>query len=165
MKKPILNLSDVELHPWSHGDKYEARLGPIAVKLGAKKLGYNLTILPPGKCAFPLHNHQVNEEMFFILEGAGVVRIGKEHFTIGKGDVIASPPGGPESAHQIMNTSHTEDLRMLAVSTMLSPEVVEYPDSGKFGVRAELAPNADGSPRLIRYNGREGSTLDYWDGE
>ncbi len=165
MKRPIVNLDEVEMKPWSHGDKYEAKLGQVAARLGARKLGYNLTVLPPGKRAFPLHNHHVNEEMFFVLSGEGVVRIGKEHFSIRAGDFIASPPGGPETAHQIMNTSRTEDLRFLAVSTMQTPEVVEYPDSGKFGVRAELAPNPDGSARTIRYNGRESASLDYWDGE
>ena len=39
-------------------------------------LHYNLTAVPPGKRAFPFHNHRVNEEMFFILEGTGEVRIG-----------------------------------------------------------------------------------------
>ena len=41
-------------------------------------------------------------------------------------------------AHQLINTSATDVLRVLAVSTRLSPEIGEYPDSGKFGVLAEL---------------------------
>ena len=51
-------------------------MGFISRKIGARKLGYNLTGVPPGKRAFPFHNHQVNEEMFFVLAGSGEIRIG-----------------------------------------------------------------------------------------
>jgi uncharacterized cupin superfamily protein len=85
MTPPILNIGAVELQPWGHGvsipgageasERYQARIGFLARHLGAKKLGYNLTILPAGKSAFPLHCHSVNEEMFFIIEGAGEIRL------------------------------------------------------------------------------------------
>ena len=163
MSKHILNIADVEFHPFGHGDKFEARIGSISPRLGAQKLGYNLTVLPPGKRAFPFHCHRVNEEMFFVLEGEGEVRIGGERHPIKRGDVVACPPGGPESAHQIINTSQAE-LRFLAVSTKLSPEVAEYPDSKKFGVLNEVR-GADGKPEVMRFVGRLPQSLDYWDGE
>ena len=59
------------------GDAFEARLGAIGVHLGAQKLGYRLTIVPPGKKAWPYHNHYVNEEMFVILDGSGLFRYGE----------------------------------------------------------------------------------------
>jgi uncharacterized cupin superfamily protein len=163
MNKPILNLDEVEFEPWRHGEKYEARLGQIAQRIGARKLGYGLTVLPPGKCAFPHHSHRVNEEMFFVLEGTGELRVGDARHPIRAGDVIACPPGGPRTAHQILNTGDSE-LRYLAVSTMQYPEIVDYPDSGKFGVRA-IVDDGDGKPRMFRYNGRAEASLDYWDGE
>jgi uncharacterized cupin superfamily protein len=46
---------------------FEARLGDIGRRLGAQKLGYNLTVVPPGKRAFPFHNHHINEEMFVVV--------------------------------------------------------------------------------------------------
>ena len=98
-----------------------------------KLLGYNITAVPPGKRAFPLHNHVVNEEMFFVLEGSGELRVGDATHPVRAGDIIACPPGGPETAHQLVNTGDAE-LKYLAVSTTLSPEVCDYPDSGKFGV-------------------------------
>lgn len=165
MTHPIINLADLAFHPTTHGERYEARLGPIAPRIGAQKLGYNLTVLPPGKRAFPCHSHRVNEEMFFVLEGEGEVRIGAERHPIRAGDVIACPPGGPETAHQIANTSADAELRFLAVSTRLSPEIAEYPDSGKFGVLAEFPPGADGQPQGLRFLGRAGASLDYWEGE
>ena len=139
MKKPLINIADVELQPrpaaftpsGDAAERFDARIGQIAPLLGARKLGYNITAVSPGKRAFPFHNHQVNEEMFFILEGTGELRFGKETYPMRPGDLIACPPGGPDVAHQIINTGEGE-MRYLAVSTKLSPEVAEYPDSGKF---------------------------------
>ena len=140
-------------------------MGFIAPRLGAQKLGYNLTAVPPGKRAFPFHNHRVNEEMFFILEGEGEVRIGESQYPIRSGDIIACPPGGPETAHQIINTSTTTELKYLAISTQMSPEVAEYPDSGKFGVLADFPPDIDGKTHHLRFIGRTDASLDYWEGE
>lgn len=165
MTRPILNIADLEFRPWGKGERFEARMGAIGTRLGAQKLGYNLTALPPGKRAFPFHNHRANEEMFFVVEGEGEVRIGEARYPIRSGDVIACPPGGPETAHQIINTSQTAELKYLAVSTRLSPEIADYPDSGKFGVLAELPPGADGKPRVWRFLGRGEASLDYWEGE
>jgi uncharacterized cupin superfamily protein len=172
MSLRILNIADVELQPrppqfaatGPAAERFDARMGQLATRLGAQKLGYNLTAVPPGKAAFPFHCHRVNEEMFFVLQGSGEVRIGEERHPIRTGDVIACPPGGPESAHQIVNTG-SEELRYLAVSSKLYPEVCEYPDSGKFGVVAEYPPGPDGKPQVFRFIGRAGEQVGYWEGE
>ncbi|MGH8172134.1 MAG: cupin domain-containing protein [Rhodanobacteraceae bacterium] len=167
---PIINIADLD--PVSRSamsakggvseppDRFGGSIAQIGRKIGAKHLGYNLTLVPPGKRAFPFHSHRVNEEMFFVLEGRGEIRIGDASHVIRAGDVIACPPGGPESAHQIVNTSDA-DLRYLAVSTAMASEVCEYPDSQKFGVWVDAGPDAKGF-RLI---GRGAESLDYWDGE
>ncbi len=176
MAHPILNIADlldfrvVGHHGPAIGatrpdDGYEARIGAISPVIGAQKLGYNLTILPPGKRAFPRHSHRVNEEMFFIVDGIGEVRIGDARYPVKRGDVIACPPGGPETAHQIVNLSPDAELRFLAVSTRLSPEIAEYPDSGKVGIFAEFPSGADGQPQGMRFLTRAGESLDYWEGE
>jgi uncharacterized cupin superfamily protein len=77
--------------------------------------------------------------------------------------VIAHPPGGSETAHQIINTSNAE-LKYLSVSTRLSAEIAEYPDSGKFGVYAEM-PSVDGKPNFFRFVSRTGAGINYYDGE
>jgi uncharacterized cupin superfamily protein len=172
MTSPILNLADIELLPrpapfaakGAAAARFDARMGQVAPRLGAQKLGYNVTAVPPGKAAFPFHSHRVNEEMFFILQGSGEVRIGTQTHPIRQGDFIACPPGGPDSAHQIANTGSAE-LRYLAVSTKLSPEIAEYPDSGKFGVLAEFTPGPDGKPKGFRFVSRENLSVDYWEGE
>ena len=74
MNGPVVNLDQLDFtRDLSHGDKFEARIAPIGIRLGALKLGYNVTAVPPGKRAFPFHNHHANEEMFFVLEGEGQV--------------------------------------------------------------------------------------------
>ncbi len=172
MAKPVINISEVGLQPrptamaatGAAAEKYDARMGMIGPRIGAQKLGYNLTAVAPGKRAFPFHNHRVNEEMFFILEGSGEVRIGEKIHPIKEGDFIACPPGGKEAAHQIINTGSVE-LKYLAVSTKQSPEIAEYPDSGKFGILAEYPPGPDGKPQGLRFVGRENIGVNYWEGE
>ncbi len=81
-------------------------------------------------------------------------------------DVIACPSGGPETAHQIINTAESGDLKYLAVSTRQLPEIAEYPDTGRTGVMREL-PGGDGAaPEMKRFICREQSSEeDYWEGE
>ena len=169
--KPVLNIDEVQIgdrpqmfQPTGKAvERFASRMGAVGARIGARMLGYNITAVPPGKRAFPLHNHHANEEMFFILQGSGELRVGDERYSLRKGDFIASPPGGPDTAHQIINTG-TEELRYLAVSTMITPETVEYPDSGKIALLSRQ-PAADGSTRLVRHIGRPGDSVDYWDGE
>jgi uncharacterized cupin superfamily protein len=169
MHEHILNIADVavqaetpeKLPPGPSADRYDIRWGEIASRIGARKLGYNLTAIAPGKLACPFHNHRVQEEMFFILEGSGELRLGEARHPIRSGDVIACPPGGPETAHQIINTGAVE-LRFLAVSTNDTPDICEYPDSGKYLV---YDPPRDGAMPPFRVVARHAAAVDYWDGE
>jgi uncharacterized cupin superfamily protein len=170
----ILNIADAQYSDLAEGsrrmgsempdERYGGRRAELGRVLGARKLGYNITAIAPGKPAYPRHNHRVNEEMFFVLEGSGEVRIGDEKFPVRAGDVIACPPGGLESAHQLRNTGSTE-LKVLAVSTTESPEICDYPDSGKFGVLAFFEAGPDGRPQMFAHIGRAGDSRDYWEGE
>ncbi|MFI5396054.1 MAG: cupin domain-containing protein [Candidatus Binatia bacterium] len=162
-KSPILNLDDVEYTNWGIGGAFETKLGAVANRLGAKKLGYRVVALPPGRKAWPFHLHHVNEEMFFVLEGNGTLRFGDHQYPVKAGDVICCPPG-PGTAHQIVNTSDSE-LKYLAVSTMEPAEVAEYPDSGKFGVMAGRPPGAAPSQAAFWLVARKDAAVDYWEGE
>lgn len=169
MTKPVINLADLKIQFVSPerapkgkcAADYDIRWGEIASRIGAQKLGYNLTVVAPGKRNCPFHNHHVEEEMFLILEGEGELRYGKERYPIKSGDVIACPTGGPETAHQIINTGSVE-MRYLSVSTMAPLEICDYPDSGKFGVYEENPPGKSGR---FRFLSRTDQSLDYWDGE
>jgi uncharacterized cupin superfamily protein len=74
------------------------------------------------------------------------------------GDVIFIPPG-PEYPHQIINTSDAA-LKYLSISTMDSPEVVEYPDSGKYQALASSS-----GVRTLKAIQRPGASLEYWEDE
>lgn len=169
--KPVLNIAEVEPQAadasraptGSAADRFDRRRGEIAKRIGARKLGYGLVAVAPGKSACPFHAHRAEEEMFFILEGSGELRYGADRYQLRAGDVIACPTGGSDTAHQIFNTGNTE-LRYLGVSNNAELEVCEYPDSGKIGVYCETLPDPRGRGEPIRHLTR-GSGLDYWDGE
>ena len=163
MKSRIVNLENVSFLNRSHGEGFECQIAPVGLELDSKKLGFNVTVIPPGKRAFPYHAHRGNEEMFFVLEGEGSIRIAGNTHRIRKGDFISLPPGR-DSAHQIVNDSKAP-LRFLAVSTMELPEVVEYPDSGKLGVSAGTHGGRPASEETIRHFTRLTDGVDYWEGE
>jgi len=169
--RPVINLEEVSIEeraPFfqptgTATERFGSRSGAVGARIGARMLGYNITAVAPGKRAFPFHNHHANEEMFFILQGSGELRVGVERYSIRQGDFIASPAGGPETAHQLINTGQDE-LRYLAVSTMITPETVEYPDSKKLAVLSrQMQP--DGQMRVVRHVGRADGGVDYWEGE
>lgn len=161
--KPVVNMDELDFIDVGNGKKFSAKLGPIGSRIGAKQIGCNLTVVEPGDRAFPFHVHHVNEEMFVILEGSGEYRFGEDTFPLREGDVVSAPAGGPEVAHQIINTGQVT-LRYLAISTHSQPEVVEYPDSGKFLVVSGIDDNNPRNAKL-RFIGRTDTSLDYFDGE
>jgi uncharacterized cupin superfamily protein len=158
-RTPILNLADAPQHSGGHGEHFTFVMSELAGPLGARSLGANVTRVPPGKAAFPLHHHRANEEHFFVLSGQGTLRVGERTWPVRPHDYLVCLPGGPEAAHQFVNTGQ-EDLVYLAVSTVVVPEVVGYPDSGKTGVRLGQEP---GSRFLIE--DRRKADVGYWDGE
>lgn len=163
MTNPVLNIDDAELIDFaSPNGKFKAKLGRMGPALGLEKLGAMLTIVEPGKRAFPFHVHHATEEMFFIIDGEGEYRFGEETHPVKPGDLLSAPCGGPERAHQIVNTGK-EPLKYLSVSAGGKMDVVEYPDSGKFAAFS----SEDGSREKarLRYVGRTSSELDYFDGE
>ncbi len=158
-RHPIANLDEVEFDDIEDNGLYTSRRALFSDSIGARRLGYNLTLLPPGKAQCPFHNHHGEEEMFLILEGEGELRFGSERYPIGPNDVIACPTGGAEVAHQIINTGCTT-MRYLAVSSVVDIETCEYPDSGKIMIGAGRRGEAG-----LRKMFRAEQTVDYYDRE
>jgi uncharacterized cupin superfamily protein len=156
---PIMNLDEVDFDDIEENGIYTSRRGTIGARIGARQLGYNLTVLPPGKVQCPFHSHHGEEEMFLILDGEGELRFGDRRYPLRKHDVIACPTGGGEVAHQIINTGEA-DLRYLALSTLVAVEACEYPDSGKVSVLAGR-PREPGLRRIFRAE----QTTGYYDRE
>ena len=159
MVKPIVNLDDVTFDDVEEDGLYTSRRARFSDAIGARNLGYNLTVLPPGKAQCPFHSHHGEEEMFLILEGEGELRFGGERYPIRRHDVIACPPGGADVAHQIINTG-TETMRYLAVSSRVAVDACEYPDSGKISIVA-----GNGSSTTLWKMFRAENTVDYYDRE
>ena len=165
MSKPVLNVHDAAAFPMQGGDGtvFAATVAQIGRAIGAGGLGAMFVTVAPGKRAFPFHNHLGNDEMFVILEGTGTYRFGEAEYPVRPGDVCAAPRGGPDCAHQLINTGDST-LKYLGISTMNDPDIVEYPDSGKYAAMA-IAPGPDFFDAHLKVVGRREGSLDYWEGE
>lgn len=160
MAQRIINLSELPLQDAGNGKSFQAKIGRAGPMLGLGALGCTLTVVAPGKRAWPFHRHHVGTELFYILSGSGQVRLDDETRPIRAGDLIGNPPGA--EAHQIVNTG-TQGLRYLAISDIGSVDIIDYPDSGKIGAAAGIR-NADFRTATIARMGRV-QEADYFDGE
>ena len=64
--------------------------------------------LPAGGSTTP-HRHVRTEEIYYVLAGQGLMRLGEQRRPVGPGDAVAIPPG---TVHQITNTG-TDVLKFL----------------------------------------------------
>lgn len=103
--------------------------------------------------AVPLHH--ANEEWVVVVRGRPTLRTPDGERELAEGDVACFPRGAA-GAHQLRNETD-EPVRVLMLSTTLSPEFIEYPDSGKV-----LAKDANDDDIFM---GRLGEPAEYWDGE
>ncbi|MDH5633335.1 MAG: cupin domain-containing protein [Gammaproteobacteria bacterium] len=157
--KPFLNIDELDDFETHERDGFAERCASIGDKIGSVKLGYSISIVPPGKKVCPFHNHRINEEMFLVLEGEGTLRFGDKEYAIRKHDIIACPPGGRDVAHQIINTSNS-DIRYLCLSTNEPHDICEYPDSNKM-----LAMTGKPGNRDFSHICDMSQQADYFDGE
>ncbi len=134
---------------------WRSKDGWVGARLGAELLGGSVYELAAGDRLWPFHVHHANEEWVIVLRGAPTLRTGDGEQVLAEGDVAVFPRGAA-GAHQIRNDT-AEPIRVLMMSSMVEPDVVEYLDSGKIGARA-----LDGRRIML---GRPGPMLDYWDGE
>jgi uncharacterized cupin superfamily protein len=150
---------DFESPPHGVPAPFTRRQARVAAEAGARDLGATVYDLRPGEAICPLHTHHGNEELLIVLSGRPTLRTLDRERELEPGEVVAFPTGRA-GAHRVDN--HGEDpARVLIVSTMRYPEVVEYPDSDKLGLRT-AAPDAPGAERLLF---RRESAVDYFDGE
>lgn len=133
---PVLNVEEAEEHESLDGEYWGGGykdLTPSMVANGGA-LCVNMSRTPPGRIGCPFHYHMLDDEVFYVLSGSGVLRYGDQIIPIGPGDCI-SCPAGTRNGHQIANTG-TEDLVYLGIGRNSPNEVCAYPDSNKVMVRA-----------------------------
>lgn len=166
MPEAVITLDRVELQPrppeylpeQPTRRRFDARMGRLGPRLGLTRLGCSVVAVAPGASGWPFHSHRINDELFVVLAGSGELRLGDARHRVRAGDVVGCPAGGPQSAHQLVNTGDVE-LRYLAISSNLDPEICEYPDSGKVG--AYSGDSANGFYHMSRAT----DMRDYWEGE
>lgn len=149
----IRNFHDTPRERFVRAPRYDSESASMTKGTAAQQLGAAFDIVAPGQQSCPYHYHHAEEEMFIVLQGEGTLRVADERVPIRAGDVITIP-AGPEYPHHILNTSGAP-LHYLSVSTVKTPEICVYPDSGKVGSFA---------PGLRLLHKREAG-VDYWDGE
>ena len=64
-----------------------------------------------------------------VLRGRPTLRTGDGSRELAEGDAVHFPPG-PDGAHGLANETD-EPVRLLMASTLVSPEVAEYPDTSR----------------------------------
>jgi quercetin dioxygenase-like cupin family protein len=101
------------------------------------------------------HTHHANEEWAIVLRGEPTLRTPEGEQVLKEGDVVCFPRG-KEGAHQIINGTDSP-IRVLMLSSMIGPDIVEYLDTGKV-----YATSVEGEPIMLA---RPGPTAEYWEGE
>jgi uncharacterized cupin superfamily protein len=127
----------------------------VGAEIGAELIGGSLYEVEPGSRLWPYHTHHANEEWLIVVGGRPTLRTPEGEQDLREGDVVCFPRGR-EGAHQVSNRTD-EPVRVLMLSTLIAPDVIEYVDSGKVGARSVA-----GEQLLLS---RPGPMLDYWDGE
>ncbi len=151
----VFNLYGDEWDRTEERDGWRSRDAWVGHRLGAELIGGSLYELEPGDRLWPYHLHHSNEEWLLVVRGRPTLRSPEGEQELREGDVVCFPRGAA-GAHQVSNRTDSP-IRVLMLSTLLLPEIVEYPDSGKVGAR-----DAKGERLLMA---RPGPQLDYWDGE
>ena len=158
---PVARIPELEREHSSEGGMRSDDIF-VGARLELTRLGCVYTEVAPGETSCPYHVHHGEDEMFVILGGEGEYRFGGKLYQVKAGDVMGAPMGGHEYAHQLFNTG-TETLRYLVVSSKAELDFFDYPDSGKFMVSSRPVPGT--ARRRFRYDGREETRVDYFDGE
>lgn len=149
---------------WSeaaHGEKFQRSHMPLTDLRDDNLIGCGAFSVKPGKRAFPKHAHLANDEAIYVVSGSGTLTIGDESDTLVAGDFVTLPRGAG-FAHVLVNDSN-EDLVYLCMSSMVMPEVVHYPDSGKLGVLGSRDFWSSGEADVSGFY--KPNPVDYWDGE
>ena len=144
----VVALADVEATERHRGRTHLVRrdLGRAA---GSLTSGLQHVEIVPGAESFPPHCHSAEEELFVVLDGSGVLRLGDEERGVVRGTVVARP-AGTGVPHSWL--AGDEGLTLLAYGQRDPRDVCWYPRSQKLSIR--------GVGAIFRVE-----RVDYWDGE
>jgi uncharacterized cupin superfamily protein len=145
----IVALEDVPVVEHTNGGEVCRRQRDLASAAGSQLTGLHHVTLPPGKLSCPAHCHSAEEELFVVLDGAGVLLLGDGEHALRRGTVVARP-AATRVAHALR--AGDEGLAYLAYGTREPNDIAYFPRSGKIYFRG------------VGVIGRL-ELLDYWDSE
>ena len=79
---------------------------------GSRSIDYRISVYQPRAYVAP-HRHRIQEQVYHILEGEGLMEIDGKKQVVSKDDVIFIPPG---TEHAIYNTGMT-DIKFVVVTS------------------------------------------------
>ncbi|HEX4673006.1 MAG TPA: cupin domain-containing protein [Solirubrobacteraceae bacterium] len=121
----------------------------VSSAAGSVTTGLQHVVVEPAAASGTLHCHSVEEEIFVILDGDGVLVLDGEETPVTRGHVISRPPSTGVSH---MFRAGDGGLTYLAYGTRDPADICYYPRSNKIAFR--------GVGLIARLE-----KLDYWDGE
>jgi uncharacterized cupin superfamily protein len=127
----------------------------VGKKIGGELIGATLYEVEPGNRMCPYHTHHANEEWLMVVRGQPTLRMPEGEQALREGDVVCFPRG-QEGAHLVSNRTESP-VRVLMLSTLIAPDIVEYLDTGKVGARSVAGER-------IMF-ARPGPAMEFWEGE
>jgi uncharacterized cupin superfamily protein len=146
--KTVANVDDVEPVRVERGPIARTRRR-ISRAAGSETTGLQHVVVEPGKASGTQHCHSVEEEIFVILDGEGVLVLDDDETPVAQGNVVARPAGTGVSH---MFRAGDGGLTYLAYGPRDPSDICYYPRSNKIAFR--------GVGIIARLE-----KLDYWDGE
>jgi uncharacterized cupin superfamily protein len=151
----VVNLDTDEWDRVEERQGWHSKDAWIGARLDAELIGASMYELEPGNKLWPYHTHHANEEWLLVVRGRPTLRSADGEQDLREGDLVCFRRG-KNGFHQVSNRTDSP-IRVLMISTLIAPDIVEYPDSGKIGARSVA-----GERILLS---RPGPELDYWEGE
>ncbi len=144
----VVHIDEVDPQSWDRPrvKRTKRDLGRAA---GSLTTGLQYVEVAEGMLAAPQHCHTLEEELFVILDGDGLLLLDDEEISVRPGHVV-SRPAGTGDAHTFR--AGQGGLTYLAYGTREPGDICHYPRSGKLSFR--------GLGVVVRVQ-----PVDYWDGE
>ena len=151
----VFNLNGDEWDRTEEREGWRSKDAWVGAHIGAELIGGSMYELEPGDRLWPYHTHHANEEWLVVLRGRPTLRTHEGEHALEEGDAVCFPRG-KEGAHQVSNPTDAP-IRVLMLSTLIAPDIVQYLDTGKVGARS-----VKGERIMLS---RPGPELEYWEGE
>jgi mannose-6-phosphate isomerase-like protein (cupin superfamily) len=105
----------------------------VDADIGARQVDLHLNTVNPGTPPGPYHLHRQVENVYYVLEGKGCIRIDGVDHIVAPGQAVFIPKGVPHSVHN----PGEEPLRLLEIYAPVDVDFVEVSDPSGPGTAVE----------------------------